>query len=451
MAITMRHEKSFLGNLLIGVALAVALHFLVPEGGLLERFLANFAGDTTIRVAGMLDAFDWYRNYFGPRNASGHLAPIVIVDINDETYRLWGEPQQTPRDKLALLLKKSLDGGAAVVVVDVDLARAGPDVAADQALVNLLAAEQQAATAARRPSRVVLTRRLVKASGDESSWMRKLYFEGQPGRPTPLIGTATFVVDNDRIVRRWRLVETACRDGQGFAAYSVQVVVAAALFGQQAVSQIQKGTDAFEKVACAKGPNQVQEAEALTLSPTFAIPLDDESSVSRMRFEFNWDRDRMMGQLKELPGFNQYVLSRLPAGLVLSASDPAAQRAFTNVIALIGATHYDTLDNHETSVGQMPGILLEANAIYSLLDHGVMESPPTWLKVLLELLGIVLLADVFTFLSLRYTFWVGLIVIGIALFPIALVLFRYGLWFDYATPLLGPVAHQFFERRLHAT
>ena len=436
---------------MVGAVLAMGLHFLVPEGGLLERFLANFAGDTTIRIAGMLDGFDWYRNHFGPRNASGRLAPIVIVDIDDETYRSWGEPQQTPRDKLALLLKKALDGGAAVVVVDVDLSRAGPDAAADQALVKVLAAEQQAAAAARRPSRLVLTRRLVKASGDESSWMRKLYFEGQPDRPTPLIGTATFVVDNDRIVRRWRLVETACRDGQSFAAYSVQVVVAAALFGQQAVSRIQEGTNAFEKAACATGPKQLHEAEALTLSPTFAIPIDDESIVSRMRFEFDWDRDRMMGQLKALQGFSQYVLSKLPASLVLSASDASAQRAFTNAIALIGATHYDALDNHETPVGQMPGVMLEANAIYSLLDHGVMEAPPVWLKVLVELLLIVLLAGVFTFLSLRYTFWVGLVVICIALFPIALLLFRYGWWFDYATPMLGPIAHQFFERKLHAT
>lgn len=433
----------------MGAVLAIAIHFLVPEGGLVEHVLANSASDAMHRATRFLHSFAWYGGMFGPRNASGRLAPIVVLDIDDNTYRAWGEPFPTPRGKLAQAIEKAISGGAAAIVVDIDLSRPSQDAEGDRQLISTIVEEMKAAANANRPSRIILTQRLVRTLDGSASWLRPVFFADQIRGLRPAMGTATFVVDEDRIVRRWRLVESGCSDGAGYAAYSVQLVVAAVLQGEQAVSRIREGQLSLQRTACEAGAGaRKPEADRLTLSPTFSIPLDDDSAVSRMRFQFDWGKGRY-GEPLPLPGFKQFVLSMIPAHQILDAADDSLREAFVNTIVLIGATHYDSNDYHATPIGDMPGILLEANAINSLLDQGVMAQPPAVVLICLEMISIVLLATIFTLISIRFTFWVGVAVICIVFFPVALLLLKFGYWFNFATPILGPIAHQFVGRVEH--
>jgi hypothetical protein len=48
---------------------------------------------------------------------------MALFEIDDETYRQWGSPILTPRDKLKSLIEKAEQGSANVVVVDLNLTR----------------------------------------------------------------------------------------------------------------------------------------------------------------------------------------------------------------------------------------------------------------------------------------------------------------------------------------
>ena len=441
----MRTSTRYLRSIVVGGALAIGLHYVVPPGGLLARLLENAAGD-------ILNRFDdFFVSRGTPRhpNQSGHAAPIVILDIDDQTYKDWGEPATTPRDKLAALSDLSLKSGAKAVVVDIDLSSQGPINAHDQLLKRVVEDELTEATSRRRAARIVLARRVVHDSRSQS-WIRQPFIENDrpKSRPPLQAGTTTFIRDDDQVIRRWRLVERTCVEGRGDAVHSLQLLVAAVLFDAQ--DQVETARNALAESACNTGSATQMERQPIQLSSLLKIPLDDLSLTSRMRFSFDYVHHRN-GDLAPVAGrLGQPTLVVMPAGLATQFQPEQAVQTLRGAIVLIGATHYDSKDFHQTPVGEMPGVFLVANAIMSLLDQGVMRSPDWLVRLPLESLLILILAAIFTTLSLRFALWVGLICVFVLVFPLALVLLRYGVWFDYVTPMLGPVIHQVFERRLHA-
>lgn len=204
-------KRLYWRNLVIGGLLAIALHFLFPSGSQLILPLSNLAGDILNRFADSSAANGWLSRH---QNVSGRLAPIIILNIDDEAYRAWGESSITPRDKLAGLMLFSLKAGAAVIVLDIDLSRPGGSKEHDAMLANLVTSEVSNAASQSRASKIILARRVVQDS-ESNQWIRKLYFESSmPDQGRSLqAGTTTFLVDNDQVVRRWQLAMTTCDRG----------------------------------------------------------------------------------------------------------------------------------------------------------------------------------------------------------------------------------------------
>ena len=149
------------------------------------------------------------------------------------------------------------------------------------------------------------------------------------------------------------------------------------------------------------------------------------------------------------PSPSPILITSPPALLALGSSSEDAAKTFRSATVLIGNTHYDSNDLHATPLGEMPGILLLANAIYSLLDGGVMEEPHPAVLLFLELLVVLLLAAIFTWVNLRFTLLLGVVLVALLLFSTAILLFYFGVWFDFVTPLLGPITHQFLAKHSH--
>jgi CHASE2 domain-containing sensor protein len=82
-----------------------------------------------LQWAGMVSASpDWAADALMPYHADtpaheDRARPFAFIDIDNETYREWGEPLVTPRDKLAELIDFAAEAGAASVIVDIDLSR----------------------------------------------------------------------------------------------------------------------------------------------------------------------------------------------------------------------------------------------------------------------------------------------------------------------------------------
>jgi len=62
----------------------------------------------------------------------------VFIDINESSYKAWGEPFYTPRNKLAELINKLKETTARVIIVDIDLVKHGENEGNDKKLTNTL-------------------------------------------------------------------------------------------------------------------------------------------------------------------------------------------------------------------------------------------------------------------------------------------------------------------------
>ncbi|NOR40674.1 MAG: CHASE2 domain-containing protein, partial [Gammaproteobacteria bacterium] len=113
--------RRLIGNMIVGLGvslLLIALH------------------DTPFH-RGMEDAgLDWMMKMYSGTQPQKDAVPFAFLDIDDATYKSWGEPYFTPRGKTLDLLRFSLTGNPAIVIIDIDLSRmAGSE---DNALVDFI-------------------------------------------------------------------------------------------------------------------------------------------------------------------------------------------------------------------------------------------------------------------------------------------------------------------------
>jgi hypothetical protein len=112
--------QHLLKSLLIGTIAAAVLHLARP-------YVPGLAGAETT-------ATDWAIKFWQDRFDTARTADerFVFFDIDERTYRTWGEPLFVPRDKLLELIRFAAEAPAKLLVVDVELAKhvpvpAGPD------------------------------------------------------------------------------------------------------------------------------------------------------------------------------------------------------------------------------------------------------------------------------------------------------------------------------------
>src|SRR5262245_10012904 len=119
---TSRYWRAVLFNVAVGAVMLAALR-LAPEWPWLAT-REEQALDWVVRMqAGVAPP-----RYAGP--------PFVLLELDEASYRGWDEPLVVPRDRLRDLVEFSVRGGAALVLVDVDLSRPTPE---DASLTEYLA------------------------------------------------------------------------------------------------------------------------------------------------------------------------------------------------------------------------------------------------------------------------------------------------------------------------
>ncbi len=69
------------------------------------------------------------------------------------------------------------------------------------------------------------------------------------------------------------------------------------------------------------------------------------------------------------------MLYDFPAHKILDSKHPASSTSVAGTIAIIGGSAVDDRDVYKTPLKEMPGALIIANSIYSLLEHGQLEPP----------------------------------------------------------------------------
>lgn len=414
-----RSQRLFLSNVGIAVLIAVVIAFFHQHHWLVR--LENSAMDTMMEF-----------NQGLPRMSdAGSADPMqfTFLDIDDASYRGWGEPYHVPRDKILKLIKFAAEANARLIVLDIDLSREGVDADDDRRLAAYLT--QYGKGVAHPP--LILVRTFYSGEPGDRQWvdirpsfLDEFEFPTSVHWAQPLFKATLW----DGVIRHWHLIKFGCLNGRLVLVPATQLI-AAALLSAGDVSSVNRYAD-LNVVRMENCNNADSAANAITFRDAGGrseIFSPEAELGQRLIYTIPW----------KSPAPD---LITVPAQLITESPHDLSGDLIRNRVVIIGASFADSRDIHRTPIGEMPGALIIANAIKSLTHYGQVRPPPALSHWVEKLFLILVAAWAFSRLtSLIAVFVAGAIIIG-ALVPISFYFFKFGLWVDFAIPLLAMVIHR---------
>lgn len=418
-----RRLSKFQRNFVVGIIIAIVLHF--SHNIALVSQMENLAMDSMMFI-----------NQSTSRMATGanrvESLPFTFIDINEDTYRTWGEPFYIPRDKLLRIIQYAVEGNAKAVVLNIELSGVSDK---DTDLLSYLRAYNK-----KLPPLFLLRSFYPKS---ESTNQKSYHIR-------PSILDDNFISTNniywvqpifklsayDQVVRYWQLIAPGCLNNQSVLVPSFQLLIDAYLGSGDDLSIV---VNQLEKLS----PKTCVEIEEVAKS------LRGEIYYTGKKIELSREAYERIGEriIYTLPWEfeSKSELFYRPAHKITEAEKGLSYSAVKGRIVIIGASYNDSGELYETPLGEMPGALIILNAIKSLHLFGQIKPPPSIVKWMLELGLITLMSWVFT----RYRSFVGAmisaVIIASMLVPVSFYLFKYGLWIDFAAPLLGIRCYQWLS------
>lgn len=439
-----------LGNLVVGLGIAVLLWNLHGTHWIHE------IEDTAI---------DWVMTMQWGVQPTRPSVPFALLDIDEATYRQWGEPFHIPRDRLLTLIKYAVEGDPALIVVDIDLSQRGHDPEADARLQDYFSSYD----ASGRPP--LILSRVFREPLDPHTMPyrspRRSFLEADERiARSPLIhwGSPLFNLDQDRVLRRWRLWEPVCTEaGHGDVVPSIQLLAVALLRSDRqnpewTVHTVHKTLAPLAPEHCAGGHPDTDDPDGHGAhgghgghgsDETFEIAgltLHTQPNTVAQRILYTQPWRLRTGQVRQKITWRGRDVSALSIRSALPIGrQPVDQSWLAGKVVVIGASFAESFDRHLTPLGEMPGVLVLINAIQSLHQHGELEAPPVYVKLLVEAVLIVMMSLVFACFTSFWGMVVSGVVIVLALLPLSFIVFQYGVWLDFAIPLIAVQLHQMAE------
>ncbi len=320
-------------------------------------------------------------------SAQGEIPPLELYDIDNATYRSWNSPAIIPRDKLTLLLRRAVDGGAAVIAVDVDLTH--PDTAENDQRLGLLLKALNESDDPDSPV-IVLTRRLLRPLDGNKQVNHGAVFSLPASFIDPYIpvqkkvfwSSTLFSMDGDHVIRRWRNAEVYCsRDGYFSLLPSMQLLATIAYnYKSQGSSPDAALRSVNAKLDAVAGQRKCHGTEAIPSLKSYyrKYPVTDGSIQLGSGDESNVLDLADFGEAERInyriaPVAEQNTKSQI---VVTSAGELESAPARLDVLdrlVLIGATFEESNDLHQNPVSDalIPGIYILANGIDTLQNMRV--------------------------------------------------------------------------------
>ncbi len=426
-------QRHLLIGLLAGVVIEIALHFTHHHLAWLQE-LEDMA-------------IDGIMNLQQATTIDKPATPFVILDIDEPTYRAWDEPFHVPRDRLLKLIDYAVQGGAALVIVDVDLSQRGHDPAADQMLQDYLANYG----AAGKPPLLLARAFRPPLPGQHALPTERRSFLEQETRiaasPPIQWGSTLFELDQGQLLRRWRLWQITCdeRTHQPVVVPSLQLLAVALLRQPHedpgtVAGQVHTALQTLAPAQCDGHPPH-HHGGTLDIAG-MKLSAQPKGIAQRILYELPWQLHpgEAYPTLPRPDGASAPLLSVFSALPIADGTKPVARDAITGRVVVIGGSFWESRDLYLTPLGQMPGFLVLVNAIHSLHQHEEIKPPPLCLKLPITVALIVLMSLIFVWLS---SFWAMLVtsVVIIALPSISYCLFKAGVWLDFVIPLCAVAVH----------
>lgn len=305
--------------------------------------------------------------------------PVRFIDITEQDHQAWGSPLLTPRRALAGLIERAARQGAKIIVLDILLQ--GTDCCDPEGDRLLRSTLGRLASSPGAPALIVPV--AINRKGVRSASIIDDLIDAQPAghrviyRGIPLVSGSS----RDRRSRYWEFYRTATSPGQERTIlWGVPLLTAALAAGQPQL------LDRAEK-ALLRG-----ERPELDLGKSvYHLPAIDESQIpdlysQRIRFLL----------LPPTPGGYRSNLLTVRRSAALMLDHDIDGREFADTIVVIGNSHDDSGDLHDTAVGSLPGMYVIGNAIHTIVAKAQPVPLGRWVVILIEALAIVLMAGIMT-------------------------------------------------------
>ena len=398
------------------------------------------------------------------------IPPFVFLDIDDQTYKLWGEPLFTPRDKVKQLIEVAVKGGARLVIVDIDLSQETPidglplnglqQHPYDKALYDYIANYKNNCQGCPPIILERAFRPLPKSLADgkklivepRTGFLEKAVSDSAPyiQWASPLFKPSSY----DGAVRRWGLGQSICTaEEKPDIIPSTQLLAAAMIHHetpQLVADKINFELDRFKQKNC--GDSYIpQSSKPIKIAEGLEITGGIYGINQRIVYNMPWISYQGIAEKWMLRySLRDYDKETQKSGVILTvfSAQPYLESpegsTFRDKIVVIGSSYSDGGNLHSTPLGTMPGGLVIINALHSLLQYEKMEPSFAWNKGWAVLL-IVVVSLLLTFVESFWLMFLSGIVI-ILLVPVSAFLFVEGVWINFVLPLLVIYIHQMLIR-----
>ena len=463
-------------SLLIGSVAAAVLSFARP-------YVPGLAGAETT-------ATDWAIKFWQDRFDLSHASDerFVFFDIDQRTYRAWGEPLFVPRDKLLELIRFAAEAPAKLLVIDVELAKhvplggtaalapptrtassdPDPDLTLAAYLRRYTAGSQQTAHStsphAAFPHMIfarTIGPRAPPDAGLQGPLDAAVLREERPSEFLEDVVRASNVLhwasplsdrDDDGLVRNWRLFEPTCLDRTPHAIPSM-ALLSWAVLRTPLMSQ-----GAFSPAAFQEELRRRFAPSAATCVPAAAPPIVSNASSSEPWVLYDGTLRKRLVLSSRPSDLEQRIFykfqasttladlfSRVPALLITERSNqPLSPDLVAGKTVVIGSSYEAGKDLHQTPIGEMAGAMVVINQINALMEFGQFQEVSRGIRWAGLLVLIMVFSLSFSFFTTTWGAQVSTLVLNAVLLPLSLWLFQYGWWLDLVFPLFVLQAYQKF-------
>jgi CHASE2 domain-containing sensor protein len=403
------------------------------------------------------------------------IPPFVFLDIDNQTHQLWNSPLFTPRNKVKELIEVAVQGKARLIVVDIDLSRKTPFEGLrldrrhrnlqlhpyDQELYDYIA-DYKTYCETKLTCPPILLRRVfqplpnVFQSDHEPIRKSRISFlETAVANSTPDVQWASPLFLRsyyDSVIRRWKLWQPVCTNGNPEVIPSFQLLAAAIVRH----GSPQKAKESIDNAFAEFKPNHCDDAhlpqetssQPIKIAEGFTVSEGSQGIRQRIMYNMSWQPPQNTAEKFTLRYFlldydketqeREVILTVFSAQPFLDATKEDIARAgvLKDKIVVIGGSYDDGGDIHPTPLEAMPGALIIINAIHSLLQYGELQRLSGWTEFGWMIAMIVIVS---LFLTYFPQFWVTIVsgLLVISLIPMAVLWLGEGIWINFAFPLLA--------------
>lgn len=390
------HKIHFILNIIFGFIIAFVLHFLeiTPFG---NSILASEMDNMIAKEA---------------KKAKNIDSNIIFIDIDSNTEFLWNTNFEetenykyrlnsviTRRDSLTALLRKVASFSPEIIVVDMMFKYYSIDEKHDSSLISFIEAFKTHHT----NSSLILP----FPGSDVNLEEHKIY---QHIINSNNIYFASVHVASEFDERKIRYIYSYNKDDKNNIYWSVPIIVYA-LRNKISLSDLtleelhRRGIKLEdENPFHYEGINFLSSRIRYTLIPTIY-----DKSTGEPTFFGNIDGN------PDIKFSGLEIISYQDGDVEPYHSDKYLEKKFNNNIVVIGNSTYEKNDIIYTPIGEIPGMYVIGNSINTILNLGLIKSPPVILFILIESVTILICAYLFLFLKDIIASIFGFIVIGIPL------------------------------------